>query len=80
MKRVALHLSLLVACAFGEYTKGLSGKFPKLEDVRSAVKKAEARSLGDLKAIPEAKSDELLGFGFGKRIIILIYIKIFLFQ
>ncbi|GBO10454.1 hypothetical protein AVEN_172406-1, partial [Araneus ventricosus] len=61
----ALHLSLLVACAFGEYTKGLSGKFPKLEDVRSAVKKAEARSLGDLKAIPEAKSDELLGFGFG---------------
>ncbi|GIX99853.1 uncharacterized protein CDAR_460801 [Caerostris darwini] len=63
MKLVILHLSLLVACAFGEYTKGLSGKFPKLEDIKpAATKKAEARSLD---GIPEPKSEEVLGYGLG---------------
>ncbi|GIZ04257.1 uncharacterized protein CEXT_223311 [Caerostris extrusa] len=63
MKLVILHLSLLVACAFGEYTKGLSGKFPKLERHQaSSHKKAEARSLD---SIPEPKSEEVLGYGLG---------------
>ncbi|GIZ04263.1 hypothetical protein CEXT_223361 [Caerostris extrusa] len=61
MKFVVLHLSLLVAYACAEYAQGLSGQFPKLEDVQLKVKEAEGRSLGDLLAVPEAKS----GYGFG---------------
>ncbi|XP_055942721.1 uncharacterized protein LOC129972563 [Argiope bruennichi] len=57
-----LHLSLLVACAFADYTKGLSGKFPKLEDINAEAKVPEARFLY---GIPEPKSEELLGLGLG---------------
>lgn len=71
MKIQVLHLSLLVACAFGKFPKSATGKFPKLEDVKTAIKHTEARSMGDLKAIPESKSDELFGFGFGKWIVVL---------
>lgn len=54
-----LHLIVLVAVAYGEYTKGLTGKFPKLEDIEAAAEVASGL---------EARAAKLLS-GLGKAII-----------
>ncbi|CAL1263906.1 unnamed protein product, partial [Larinioides sclopetarius] len=60
MKFVVLHLSFLVACVYGAHAQGFTGK---LEEIKLAAKAAEAKSLEELKAVPQARSEELLGFG-----------------